>query len=186
MKKHMTRRSFLSRAAALSLPLVVPASALGREGKPPASDRVAIGLIGTGGMGSYHLNELKGYPDVEILAVCDVDEKARTAAQRAVGGGCAAYNDYRALLDRPDIDAVVVATPDHWHTLVSIHGCQAGKDVYCEKPLTLTIEEANALTAAVRRHGRVLQTGSQQRSSPEFRRACEMVQNGWIGRVDLT
>jgi predicted dehydrogenase len=153
--------------------------------KAPASDRITLGFIGVGGMGSAHLNFFRTHPGVEILAVCDVDGRQRSAARARVGGDCAAYNDYRELLDRPDIDAVVIATPDHWHTLASMHACQAGKDVYCEKPLTLAIEEADALVKTVRRYGRVFQTGSQQRSGSEFRQACEMVRSGRIGKVDL-
>jgi predicted dehydrogenase len=181
----MTRRSFLGGAAAFSIPLIVPCAALGRAAKAAASERITLGFIGVGGMGSGHLNWFRSSPEVEILAVCDVDEGMRSRAQDAVGEGCDAYNDYRDLLDRSDIDAVVIATPDHWHTLCAMHACQAGKDIYCEKPLTLTIEEALALTKTVRRYGRVFQTGSQQRSGGEFRKACELVRSGRIGQVDL-
>jgi len=188
MSTKLSRRSFLGKAAAvtagLGLPAFIPARALGRPGGVPANERITLGFIGVGGMGSAHLNGFRGDSQVEILAVCDVDEGKRLAAQKRVGGGCAAYNDYRELLDRDDIDAVVIATPDHWHTLVSIHACQAGKDIYCEKPLTLNIEEARVLIETVRRYGRVFQTGSQQRSSSEFRRACEMVRNHRIGRIE--
>jgi predicted dehydrogenase len=120
-----------------------------------------------------------------VLAVCDVDQNRRERAAQRVGDKCAAYNDYRELLDRKDIDAVLIATPDHWHTLTSINACEAGKDVYCEKPLTLTIEEGRKLVQAVRRYARVFQTGSQQRSSGEFRQACELVRNGRVGKVSL-
>jgi len=189
MSTKLDRRSFLKKTAAvtagLGLPSIIPASALGRPGGVPASERITLGFIGVGGMGSAHLNGFRGDSQVQILAVCDVDEGRRLAAQKRVGEGCDAYNDYRELLDRDDIDAVVIATPDHWHTLTSIHACQAGKDIYCEKPLTLTIEEAKVLTGTVRRYGRVFQTGSQQRSSSEFRRACEMVRSLRIGKVDV-
>ena len=132
---------------------------------------------------------------MQILAICDVDSAARDeqqkivndfyAAQRRDGdyAGCEAYNEYERVLERPDIDAAVVATPDHWHAIISIAACRAGKDVYCEKPLSLTIGEAKEMVQAVRRYGRVLQTGSQQRSSAEFRRACELVRSGLIGDV---
>lgn len=187
MKNPTSRRSFLKSAAALSaglaLPGLVPASALGRAGRLAAGDRITLGFIGVGGMGSGHLNTLVGHPEVEILAVCDVDSRYRDAAREKVGGDCAAYTDYRALLDRADIDAVVIATPDHWHTLTSLHACEAGKDIYCEKPLTLTIEEGRVLMRAVRRYGRVFQTGSQQRSSGEFHRACSLVRNGCLGEI---
>jgi len=100
-----------------------------------------------------------------------------------VGPSCGEHNDYRELLDRRDVDAVVIAVPDHWHALIAVHACEAGKDVYCEKPLSLTIAQAHLMVDAARRYGRVFQTGSQQRSSPEFRRACELARSGRIGKV---
>ncbi|HJN18884.1 MAG TPA: Gfo/Idh/MocA family oxidoreductase, partial [Armatimonadota bacterium] len=164
-------------------PLVVSSRALGQADKVAANDRIALGFIGIGGMGNGHLGGFLGNRRTEVLAVCDVDAGHREAAANRVGDGCAQYADHRELLDRDDIDAVVIATPDHWHTLTSIHACQAGKDVYCEKPLTLTIEECWKLTAAVRRYGRVFQTGSQQRSSREFQQAVSLVRAGRIGKV---
>jgi len=169
-------------------PAFVPARALGAEGRNAANDRITLGFIGVGGMGSGHLGSLVGHPQVQVLAVCDVFEPHRARAKETVDGrygntDCAAYNDFRELLDRDDIDAVVIATPDHWHTLISIYACEAGKDIYCEKPLTLTIEEGRALVNAVRRYGRVFQVGSQQRSDGNFRFACELVRSGRIGKV---
>jgi predicted dehydrogenase len=146
-------------------------------------------------MNRGHLGYFLGESDVQVLAVCDVDTTRRTGAQKSVdehyaqekaGGqyqGCAAYADFRELIARPDIDAVVIATPDHWHTIPVIEACKAGKDIYCEKPLTLTIHEARLLIDAVRKHDRVFQTGSQQRSSQEFRLACELVRSGRIGKI---
>jgi len=191
MGKKFTRREFLGEmargaaaaGAALTLPTVVPGRALGAGGKAPASERLTLGFIGVGGMGSGHLGGFLGRSDVEVLAVCDVYEPHRLRAKERVGDGCAAYNDFRELLDRKDIDAVVIATPDHWHALIAIAACQAGKDIYCEKPLTLTIQEGRALVNAVRRYGRVFQTGSQQRSEDNFRFACELVRSGRIGRL---
>ncbi len=190
MSTRLTRRDFLRTSArtaagfgAAALPYFVPASALGQDGKDPASERITMGFIGVGGMGGGHLGGMLGNKGVEVLAVCDVDEERREAARVRVGDHCAAYNDYRELLDRGDIDAVVISTPDHWHALPSIHACEAGKDVYCEKPLTLTIEEAQKMVEAVRRYARVFQTGSQQRSGREFRKACELVRSGRIGKV---
>src|SRR5207244_8138223 len=122
---------------------------------------------------------------VQVLAVCDVDTNRREHARKTVEAryaaqiksgtyrGCGAYNDYRELLRRKDIDAVVIATPDHWHALPVLEACRAGKDIYCEKPMSLTIHEAKAMIDAVRKYNRVFQTGSQQRSSAEFRLACE-------------
>jgi len=187
METRLSRRGFLRRAATASagmaIPLIVSGRALGADGKVPASERVTLGFIGAGGMNNAHLGGILGNPRCTVLAVCDVDQSRRMATQQRVGSQCAAYNDYRQLLDRKDIDAVFVATPDHWHTLISIDACKAGKDIYCEKPLTLTIGEGKALLKTVRRYGRVFQTGSQQRSSGEFRHAVELVRNGRIGRV---
>jgi predicted dehydrogenase len=186
-----TRREFLGKVArgaiaagaAMTMPYVVSGRALGAEDKVPASERLTMGFIGVGGMGSGHLGAFLGRREVEVLAVCDVSEPNRMRAKERVGDQCAAYNDFRDLLDRQDIDAVLIATPDHWHVLVAMAACQAGKDIYCEKPLTLTIEEGRALVNAVRRYGRVFQTGSQQRSDNNFRFACELVRSGRIGKL---
>ncbi len=179
-KKH-GRREFLKKAAvgaaAMSVPYFVPSRAMG------ANDRLALGYIGMGGISGGHFNWGLGNQGTEVLAVCDVDTDRRESAHNRAGGGCDAYNDYRHVLDRDDIDAVFVLTPDHWHTKISLDACQSGKDVYCEKPLTLTIDEGKRLVDAVRRYGRVFQVGSQQRSSWEFRLACELVHAGRIGKV---
>jgi predicted dehydrogenase len=168
---------------------------LGAAGSPPPSARITVGLIGRGLMGSGHLRVLLGRKDAQVLAVCDVDrsrcEEGRRiveetyAAERTSGAyrGCAAYNDYRELLARPDIDAVVIVTPDHWHALASCAAAAAGKDVYCEKPVSLTIDEGRKLVEAVRRNGRVFQTGTQYRSIPTIRQVCEFVRCGGLGRV---
>ena len=130
-------------------------------------------------MGRYAEN--KACPAV---AVCDVDTAKREKAAARVGAHCGQHVDYRELLDRKDIDAVVICVPDHWHALMAIHACEAGKDVYCEKPLSLTIRQARYMVTAARRYARVFQTGSQQRSGGEFRKACELVRNGRIGKVE--
>ncbi|MCC6698126.1 MAG: Gfo/Idh/MocA family oxidoreductase [Candidatus Hydrogenedentes bacterium] len=196
----LNRRQFLKRgaagtAAALALPNIIPATALGAEGATPASDRISIGLIGMGKMMGGHVGTLLGRSDCQIVAVCDVEAgrletyKQRVNefyAQKEGAGsfkGCEAYGDYRELLARADIDAVLIATPEHWHALQVVDAAKAGKDIYCEKPLSHTIHEARAMVNAVRRYGRVFQTGSQQRSSREFRVACELVRNGRIGTV---
>jgi predicted dehydrogenase len=121
---------------------------------------------------------------VEYAAVCDVYATNRDRARGMHGASCETYNDFRELLDRKDIDAVNVATPDHWHALIAIAACRAGKDVYCQKPLALTIEEGRAMVMAARRYERVFQTGSQQRSDDKFRHACELVRNGRIGKLE--
>lgn len=189
------RRSFLkSTLAVASLPQIVLPSTLGRGATPP-SERITIGFIGAGKMArGYHMGTLLKFDDVQALAVCEVDltrrdsgrEKVNAAyAGRGVKKGCDTYNHYRDVLAREDIDAVVIATPDHWHAIPVIEACQAGKDVYCEKPLTLTLEESRLCIEAVRKHRRVFQTGSQQRSSVfgPFRQACEIIRSGRIGKV---
>jgi len=195
-RARLSRRRFLQRSAAaagaLALPTWVPASALGADGSAPAHARLGVGLIGVGAMGSGHLRRLAGDPEVQLVAVCEVDHQRReracqtandmyAAAGRA--GRCAAYNDYRDLLARADVDAVVIATPDHWHALQSVDAARAGKDVYCEKPISMTIEEGRRVVAAVRRYGRVFQTGTQYRSIPALRAAIAFIRAGGLGRV---
>ncbi|MCW5755317.1 MAG: Gfo/Idh/MocA family oxidoreductase [Phycisphaeraceae bacterium] len=154
------------------------------------SERITLGLIGMGIQNRFHLQAFLKRPDTHVLAVCDVDttrrEHAKALADKAYeSDDCAAYNDYRELLARPDIDAVVISTPDHWHAIQVIDACRAGKDVYCEKPLTLTLFEARLCMEAVRAHRRVFQTGSQQRSEfgGRFRTACELVRNRRLGDI---
>ncbi len=188
-RDRVTRRRFLSTAgrgavAALALPAIVRSGAIAAGGKPSASDRVGIGFIGVGGMGNGHLGRYATSSTHPAVAVCDVDATSCEKAAERVGPHCGRHNDYRELLDRKDVDAVVISVPDHWHAPIAVHACEAGKDVYCEKPLSLTIREGRAMVDATRRHGRVFQTGSQQRSSPEFRRACELVRSGRIGKVE--
>ncbi|MBI4604969.1 MAG: Gfo/Idh/MocA family oxidoreductase [Planctomycetes bacterium] len=183
-----SRRKFLSaalRAAGLGLaaPAVVRSGALAAAEGASANDRVGVGFIGVGGMGSGHLGGYARDGRFPAVAVCDVDASKREAASRSVGAHCGAHNDYRELLDRKDVDAVVISVPDHWHALAAVHACEAGKDVYCEKPLSLTVRQARAMADAARRYGRIFQTGSQQRSSGEFLKACELVRSGRIGRV---
>jgi predicted dehydrogenase len=188
----LTRRDFVKGAAALPFMLSATASA---ADKTPPSERLTLGFIGVGFQCRGHLGHFLGQKDVQVLAVCDVDTTRREDAKRRADEhyakdkksgtykGCAAYNDFHDLLARKDIDAVVIATPDHWHAIPVLEACRAKKDIYCEKPLTLTIHEAKALIDAVRKYDRVFQTGSQQRSSPEFRLACELVRSGRIGKV---
>jgi len=184
--ERMSRRGFLRSSAlfaggAAALPTIVPSSVFA-AGAP--SERITMGSIGVGNMGSSNLKGFMGKSDTQVVALCDVDanylERARQTA-KLDKGSC--YRDFRELLAREDIDAVCVATPDHWHIPISIATVQAGKDVYCEKPLTLTIQEGRTLADEVKRYRRVLQTGSQQRSESNFRHACELVRNGYIGEV---
>ncbi len=195
----ISRRGFLKRggalAAAIGLPCVVPATALGREDVLAPSDRITVGFIGMGKMAKGHLGSFLGDGRVQVLAIADVERFRRERAadrvnqhyaQREGQGsyrGCEHYNDFRELCAREDLDAVVIATPDHWHGLAAVEAAMNGKDIYLEKPMTRTIGEGQAVVEAVRRYGRMLQVGSQQRSDGTFRFACELVRNGRIGKV---
>jgi predicted dehydrogenase len=177
------RRQFLKQAAgALAVgaaAYLVPSRAFG------ANNRVVTGHIGTGGQGTSNLNQFLKQ-GVSVGAVCDVDKSHAAATLRLLEGKGikpASLGDYRKLLERKDINAVVIGTPDHWHALTAIHACQAGKDVYCEKPLTLTVVEGRKMVEAARANRRIVQTGSQQRSDPKFRLTCELVRSGRIGKV---
>ena len=190
-----TRRSFLKASTAFAVPILVPASALGKNGSVAPSERIVVGIIGAGKMcHGYHLNSLLKYKDVQIAAVCEVDRTRRTSAKRKIEAkyagksdfkGIDEYVDFRKVLSRDDIDAVLIATPDHWHAIPIIEACKAGKDVYCEKPLTLTLLEAQRCIEAARKYKRIVQTGSQQRSSVfgPFRKACELIRSGRIGKI---
>jgi predicted dehydrogenase len=169
----MKRRQFLSAAA--SGPF------LGRV--LGANDRISIAQIGLGARGYYELSLCLKNPGVDIAGVCDVYEPFVRQAAQKVGGHVQGYTDFRRVLDRKDIDGVFVSTPDHWHAIISILACQAGKDVYCEKPLSHTIAEGRRMVEAARKYGRVVQTGSQQRSAPHFAEAQRLVQGGYIGKV---
>lgn len=192
----LTRRQFLksttAAAGALIWPAIVPSAVLGADSP---SNRITIGCIGVGRMGLGDLKEIMGFTQAQVVAVCDVDAKRAKFAQQLVdkhysrqnsGGnykGCAMYKDFRQLIARDDIDAVQVVTPDHWHALPAIAAAMAGKDIFVQKPLTLTIKEGRILSDTVRRYGRILQVGSQQRSDSRFRFACELVRNGRIGKL---
>jgi len=180
---NVSRRQFLlSSAAALAVPYIIPRSVRG------ANDRIVTGHVGVGRQGTFNLKKFRDL--AEPAALCDVDKGHLAAAMKLAQEDedpkkCDGYGDYRRLLDRKDIDAVVVTTPDHWHAPITIHACQAGKDVYCEKPLTLTIAEGRKTVEAARKNNRIVQTGSQQRSEYNgmFRLACELVRSGRIGKL---
>jgi predicted dehydrogenase len=175
-------------AGAVGFPYIIRPSALGKAGEVAASKRITVGCVGVGPQGSAVMGNFLAQKDVRVVAVSDVKSNVREAAQNNVNKyyqdtGCAAYNDFRELIGRDDIDVVLVATPDHWHVLVALAAVKAGKDVYVEKPLGISLEQDQALRAAVHRHGRVFQFGTQQRSSRDFRFACELVRNGRIGKL---
>jgi len=186
-----SRRDFLRAAAAtLGVPYVVAASALGRDAP---SERVTVGCIGVGGRGRANMTTFMHAS--QVVAVCDVNAQRRRAAKAMVEGhyartaakgsykGCATHRDFRELLARDDIDAVSICTPDHWHCLPAIEAAKSGKDVFCEKPLSLTLAEGRAVVDAVERYGRVFQHGTQRRSSRGWAFACELVRNGRIGTL---
>jgi predicted dehydrogenase len=188
-----TRRAFLQTTAAgavsaAAFPYVVPSSVLGGGGNVPPSERVTLGLIGTGNINGQHREAFLAEKDARLVAVCDpVTDRRRTARDRInqVYGGsvCVDYRDFRELLARPDIDAVCIGTPDHWHAVLAIAAMRAGKDVYVEKPLTRTVVEGRRVVEVAAMYGRVLQTGLQRRSMGPYRHACELVRNGRIGRL---
>ncbi|MBN2508499.1 MAG: Gfo/Idh/MocA family oxidoreductase [Verrucomicrobia bacterium] len=177
-----TRNTLVGAGLGLAGPSVFLNRTKAATGENP-SELVRVGVIGTGGQGNGNLNAIMSH----CMAVCDVDKKhldsTKARVEKANGTTVEAYADYRHLLDQKGIDAVLIATPDHWHALPAAHAMMAGKDVYCEKPMTLTIQEGKVLVALARKHGRVFQNGSQQRSDTRFIKACEYVRNGRIGKV---
>jgi predicted dehydrogenase len=198
----ISRRDFMTRALAgltlAGLPAWFAEEAVAAEKariaaatrKIGPNDRINFACIGPGGsrggfrQGLGDTMNAKNHPGTQIVAVCDVDELHRNEAAQALGGDSVEkYHDFRDLLARKDIDAVVIGVPDHWHTLIAITALKAGKDVYCEKPLTLTIDEGKHLVKVAKETGRVFQVGSQQRSDARFRLACELVRNGRLGKL---
>jgi predicted dehydrogenase len=200
-RSFVTRRQFVERAC--WLPSIVPSRVLGANAP---SNRIQVGLIGCGHQSQRIVPSFLVHEDVQMLAVCDVNRQGvgyywpdqvlgrETArqwvnehyAQKTGSGrfrGCDAYGDFREIVNRSDIDAVAVVVPDHWHALIAITAMRAGKDVYCEKPLALTIHQGREMVNAVRKYQRVFQTGAQFRSSPNVRRACELVRNGRLGKI---
>jgi hypothetical protein len=206
-RRQFLQRSFQAAGIAIAAPTILPASVFGRNGNVPPSERITMGFIGVGTQGGGHLlggawtyvaGGYAGRKDVQVLAVCDVWREKRDRACKRVNDHyaetygkdgfpqCQAYTDFREVLDRNDIDAVLIATPAHWHATMAVMAAQAGKDIYCEKPSAVTIQESQAMLRAVRRYGRVYQAGTQQRSEygGKFRMACEFVRSGRIGKLE--
>ena len=189
----------------LGFPHIIPSTALGLNGAVAPSDRITMGIIGTGNQGTNDMRNFLRDDRVQVVAVCDVNRKGAGYWNGRVAGrdpakeiveahyagktgkdafeGCTSHRDFRELLNRSDIDAVEIATPDHWHAIPTVLAAKAGKDIYCQKPLSLTVTEGRAMSDAVARYQRVFQTGSQQRSSRNFRHGCELVRNGRIGKL---
>ncbi len=197
MQKKITRRGFMKTAAAvLAAPAFIPSSAMGMNQRIAPGDRIVLGFIGIGNQGTNQLVGIRWAPqggfvgrdDTQVVACCDVNRHRLDTAVGRVNEhygnkDCASYHNYEDLLAREDIDAVVIATGDRWHALLSIASAKAGKDIYCEKPHTLTIREAQEVADTMRRYNRIMQVGTQQRSWHEFRYTCELVRNGYIGEL---
>ena len=175
-RRRFLKRALAAGAASAAAPLVIPSRA---RAAPGPNERIGVGYIGLGARGNHILHHLP--EDAQIVALCDVD--ARRVAAAARDRPCATYGDYRKLLENKDVDAVVITTPDHWHALQSIAACEAGKDVFCDKPLSLTVAEGRKMVEAARRHKTVFQVGPQQRSIPAAIRACEFVRSGGLGKL---
>ena len=192
-KREISRRQFLKRASgitagAIAFPYLISSSALGRAGRPAPSNRIVMGCIGMGGQGTGNMRGFLGKREMQVVAICDVDKKHRDRAKKFVderykNNDCKAYVDFREVTGRKDIDSLSLALPDQWHSIPAIMGARSGKDIYAEKPFARTIREGRAMCDAVHRYGRVWQTGSQQRSEGNFHKACELVRNGRIGKV---
>ncbi len=191
--KYMTRRSFLKEAAgtaggAIGFPYLVASSALGKEGSVAAGDRIVMGVIGVGGRGRAVMQSFLELSDARVVAVCDVNEERRRLAGRMVDekynqSGCKTYHDFSELLSRPDIDAVLIASPVFWHVIMATEAAKQGKDMYMEKPVGLSFAEAKVLRQTIHRYGRIFQFGTQQRSGRNFRFACELALNSRLGKV---
>ncbi len=183
----LKRRTFLAAmGVAAGIPQVLPSGVLAAKGKPGANDRLTMAHIGVGGMGGHHLNDMKRFVlkgEVNIAAVCDVDEKRLMNAVISAGRGVMPYRDYRYILERDDIDAVVIATPDHWHAVQMVHAAECGKHVYVEKPACCTIDEGTAMINAARENNVSVQVGSQGRSQREAYLAHRYLANGAIGDI---
>src|SRR4030042_1401427 len=191
--RKLSRRSFVKQAAGISVaslgfPYIVASPALGKAGNVAPSERIVMGCIGVGSQGTGNMRGFLGKSEAQVVAVCDVIESRRQEAKDIVDRrygdkGCAAYNDFRDVLAREDIDAVVIVTQDHWHAVIAVAAAKAGKDMYCEKPLGVSVVEGRAIRDAVRRYGRVFQTGTQQRSDSKFRFARGLGVKGHGGRI---
>ncbi len=190
--KPVSRRTFLRTSVQggtlLAAPRFVPSSVLGKDGVVPPSDRIVLGAIGIGGRGREVLLSFLGQPDVQFVAICDIRTARREAVkkmtdERYENKDCVKYNDLHEILARSDIDAVLIATGDRWHTTASVLAARAGKDIYCEKPCSMTIAESRALADTIRRFGRIYQAGTQRRNIANFVYAVELAHSGKLGKL---
>ncbi len=194
MKKLIKRRSFLEKTiggaiSVVGLPVIVPSHVLALNNQVPPSDKIVLGFIGVGGMGTGHVRSFLGYNDVKIAAVCDVRKEHRDRAKGLIdekygNQDCKTFNDFRELLSLNDIDGIVIATPEHWHTLIGLEAARQHKDMYYEKPLSLFFRQCQAMREAVNRYKIIFQHGTQQRSDERFRFAVELVRNERIGKLE--
>jgi predicted dehydrogenase len=181
-------KTALSAGAVVMAPQIIPSSALGRDGAVAPSERIVVGGIGIGNRGTYDLGCFLEQKDVQFVAVCDIKAARRTAVkkiadQRYGNENCAMYRDFRELLDRSDIDAVLIATGPNWHAAAAMYAARAGKDMYCEKPVTKNVAQSLTLAETMRRTGRVFQAGTQRRNLPHFAFACELARSGKLGKL---
>lgn len=190
--EEVSRRTFLGTAgraagAAVAFPHIISSGVLATSGQAGANDRLTVALVGAGGMGSVHLNNMLHFRKqgkINIAAVCDIDETRLAKAVETAGAGVDPYRDYRYILERKDIDAVIIATPDHWHAVQTVHSCECGKHVYVEKPASVTVEEGKAMVAAAREHKCAVQVGAQARTAKPAHATCTAIRNGLIGKVN--
>jgi predicted dehydrogenase len=185
MTDEFNRRDFIKKTTAGTVAAGMAFARVGAAKPVPPSDKVLVGAIGTGRQGRYDFEDFNRQPDAEVVAVCDVYQPNLDTAMKAAGGKAQAYKDFRQVLDRKDLDIIVCGTPDHWHPLVMVEACKAGKDVYVEKPISHTVDEGRLMVEAARTHKRVVQVGTQQRSGIHFQKAVELVQDGFLGKVSF-
>ncbi|NLF07156.1 MAG: Gfo/Idh/MocA family oxidoreductase, partial [Pirellulaceae bacterium] len=185
----LSRRCFLKASAAgaagVAAAQVVPASALGRDGAEPPSERIAVGLIGCGGMGRSNLHNCAKHQDVVVAAACDVWKTRCDETVEKYKETAKPHYDYRELLARKDVDAVIIATPPHWHCRMAVDAAEAGKDIYLQKPMTLHLAESLAVKNAVKRHGRICQIGTQIHAGENYRRVVEWIRSGKLGKISV-
>ncbi len=183
----LSRRTFLKNTTALvalaAAPAIVPASVLGRGGQPAPSDRINLGIIGCGSMGTSNLNVCARFPDVVVTAACDVWDARLEVITERFKNTCKGYQDYREMLRQPDLDAVIIATPPHWHTLQAVAACEARKDIYLQKPMTLHLAESFVVRNAVNEHRRICQIGTQIHAVDNYRRVVEFIRSGNLGQI---
>ena len=188
--RRFSRREFVSTATktgaiGVATPYFVPAGALGKNEKPGPNDRINLGIIGAGGMGRSNLSNCAKYPDVEVTGIAEVWKSRRDEAVAKYKPSAKPYADYREMLQQKDIDAVIIATPQHWHCLNAVHAAEAGKDIYLQKPMTLHVAESLAVTRAIEKHGVICQVGTQIHAGENYRRVVETVRSGNLGKISV-